>query len=317
MKKIILKCIAFFVILILLLLVISYIFTPKNNTKECGVEEEQAMGILGERENSIDVVVYGDSEPMSSFIPMNIWEKYGITSYVCATSGQTLPDTCKMAYDTLKKQKPKLIMLETNNLYIPTSITVPMARIINILMPITEYHNRWKSLKPEDLFGPINYNNTDINRGYYYVGRVAPADSTNYMNYSEKKEAIPTLNKLYVKFLKKYAENLGAKFMLYSTPNINNWNYARHNAMKEFADEEGIEFLDLNYLKDEININWQTETGDNGEHVNYMGAIKVTDYLANYLSQKNYLINHKNEEEYKNWNEDLAKFKEKMNELNK
>lgn len=314
MKKIILKCIAFFVILLLILLAISYVLIPKNNTAESGMEEEQAMGILGERENSIDVIVYGDSEPMASIIPMKMWEDYGITSYVCATSGQTLPDTCKMAYDTLKKQKPKIIILEANNSYIPTSITVPMARIINILLPVTEYHNRWKNLKPEDLFGPINYTNTDVNRGYYYVGRVAPDDDTaDYMTYSDDKEEISSLNKLYIKFLKNYAEANGAKFMMVSVPNTNNWNYARHNAMKEFTEQEGIEFLDMNYLKDELNINWQTETGDNGEHVNFQGALKVTDYLGKYLVEHNDLTNYKNDTEYNNWNLDLELFKQKYN----
>ena len=315
MKKILLKCIAFFIILILLLLVISYILVPKNNTKEAGMEEPEAMGIVGEKKDSIDVIVYGDSEPMASIMPMKIWDKYGITTYVCAHAGQTLPDTCRMVYDTLKNQHPKLVILEANNSYIPTSITVPAARVVNELLPITEYHNRWKSLKPEDFFGPINYTYTHPYKGYYYVGATDSAQNyENYMTYSEEKEAVPFMSKLYIRFIKYLSEKNGAKFMMISVPNINNWNYARHNAMKEFTEQEGIEFLDLNYLKDELNIDWQTETGDKGEHVNYKGALKVSEYLADYLNNTNLCKNRKDDPDLSKWNDDLKQFKELINE---
>ena len=311
MKNNIIKALVFLLILIIILFIISYIFIPKNNSEEYGMENEQAMGILGERENSIDVLVLGDSEPMASIIPMKMWKDYGITSYVCSTAGQTLPDTCKMAYDVLKKQNPKIVILETNNSYIQTKITVPMARVVNIVFPITKHHNRWKNLKGADFFGAINYKETDVNRGYYYVGKVDKADFSNYMTNSDEIEEISTSNKLYIKFLKAYVESKGAKLIMVSVPNTKNWTYQRHNAMKAFTEQEKIEFLDMNELKDEIKINWNTETGDAGEHVNYYGALKVTNYLGKWLNSKNILENHKEDSNYNNWNEDLKIFENK------
>lgn len=315
MKKNILKSIVFILILAIILRIISYIFIPKNNSKEYGMEEPEALGILGERENSIDVIFYGDSEPMASIIPMQIWQDYGITTYVCANAGQTLPDTCQMVYETLKKQKPKVVILEANNSYIPSSVTVDMARVANVLFPITEYHNRWKSLNSEDFFGPINYRETEVNRGYYYVGAVAPADDKDYMTYSDDVEEIPTINKLHIKLIKAYVEAQGAKFMMVSVPNINNWNYARHNAMTAFTEQEGIDFLDLNYMKDEVKIDWQKETGDIGEHVNFWGALKVTTHIGKWLNDTELFANHQEDSEYNNWNKDLVLFKEKYGEL--
>ena len=305
MKKIILKTGIFILVLLAILVILSAILVPKNNSEEAGMKESQAMGILGEGDNTIDVVMYGDSETIASTMPMRIWKNHGISMHVCGAAGQTLPDTCRIVYKTLKKQKPKIVILETNNLFTDTSITVPMARVLNELLPITEYHNRWKSLKKEDFFGKINYTATDINKGYYYVGNTDPADDSNYMTYSEEKEPIPRKNKMYVKILKEYCKAKGSEFVLVSVPSCKNWNYKKHNSVKELAEKENIEFLDLNERHEEINIDWKTETGDKGDHVNYKGAQKVSDYIGNWLNKKNILENHKNDEKYKKWNEDL------------
>ena len=50
--------------------------------------------------------------------------------------------------------------------------------------------------------------------------------------------------------------------------------------------------------------------------MNYKGAVKVTDYFGHYLNSKNILVNHKNDEEYNNWNEDLIKYKETVKDSN-
>lgn len=309
MKKNIIKFIAFMMILVFILVVLSYIFAPKNNSAEAGMKETEARGIFGEKENTVDVIMYGDSETIASTMPMKIWDEYGYTMHVCGTAGQTLPDTCRMVYDTTRKQKPKIVILEANNIYNPVSVTVPMARILNIILPITEYHNRWKSLNLNDLVGKIDYKETDINKGYHYVGITDPADDTPYMEYTDQKEQVPLLSKIYIKFLKYYCEKNGAQFVIVSVPSKKNWSYAKHNGVKELTEKEGIEFLDLNELKDEIKIDWKTETGDKGDHVNYKGAFKVTDYLGKWLSNKEILENHKNDEKYEKWNQDLIEFK--------
>ena len=59
MKKIIFKCITFLLILLVILIILSKIFVPKNNTKEAGLENKYilASGIYLEPENTIDVLV--------------------------------------------------------------------------------------------------------------------------------------------------------------------------------------------------------------------------------------------------------------------
>ena len=78
-----------------LLLAASWLFMPKNNHKAFGFTDEEMLagGILGERENSINVLVVGDSEAYSAISPMQMWEEHGFTSYLCSTSAQPLYDS--------------------------------------------------------------------------------------------------------------------------------------------------------------------------------------------------------------------------------
>ena len=305
MKKYIIK-IAFFLIgLFIILVIISRIFIPKNNSEEAGMNNIQALTILGEKKNSVDVIMYGDSESIASTIPIYLWQDYGFTSFICGTSGQTLPDTCRIAYDTLKNQNPKIIILEADTIFLPTRVTVPISRVLYNILPIMEYHNRWKSLTKTDFLGKINYTEKDEHKGYHFLPQTNPAEIADYMSYTDEVEQIPKSNKLYIKMLKKYCENKGAQFVIVSVPSYKNWNYKKHNGVKEFAEKENIEFIDLNV--DGVNIDWTQETADQGEHVNYNGAVKVTEYIGKWLESKNILENHKDDEEYSNWTEDLFK----------
>ena len=68
MKKNIFKSITFLLILLVILIVLSRIFVPKNNTKEAGLESKYvlASGVYLEPENTIDVLVVGLYKLMNS-----------------------------------------------------------------------------------------------------------------------------------------------------------------------------------------------------------------------------------------------------------
>lgn len=313
MKQKIIKCTSFILILLIILIILSYITIPKNNLKEFGMEDVAANGILGEKDNSIDVYVVGDSESFTSIVPMKLWEDYGFTSYISGTPGQSVPDSCMFVYKAMKTQKPKIVILESHNIYKRVSLGTPITKVSENILPIIKNHNRWKNLNNNDFFSKVDYTWTDDMKGYYYTTITNGADSSNYMSYSEKSDTIPKSNKLYVKLLNKYCKCNNAQLLIVSTPSTINWNYEKHNGIKKFAEKENIEFLDLNVLKDEIKIDWNQDTRDAGDHLNQSGAEKVTEYLGNYLKNKNILEDHRKDNEYNKWNETLKRYKENIN----
>ena len=65
--------------------------------------------------------------------------------------------------------------------------------------------------------------------------------------------------------------------------------------------------MEQNLEQDEIKIDWTKDTRDKGDHLNYTGSLKVTKFLAKYLSEKN-LPDHRDDEKYKSWNELYNKY---------
>lgn len=59
------------------------------------------------------------------------------------------------------------------------------------------------------------------------------------------------------------------------------WSEEKHDFIVALSEELGVPFLDLNY--EDVGIDWKTDTCDAGEHVNERGALKVSDFFADWL----------------------------------
>ena len=312
MKKRILKCIIFLLILLVILCILSKIMIPKNNTREAGIPKKLylASGILAEPENTIDVLVVGDSESYTSYIPLEIWNKYGISSYVCGTPAQRLPLTWSFILQSLKTQKPKILILEADLLYRRWSLTSPFSQAVDKMLPVFEYHDRWKTLTPADFFENVDYRYIQEEKGYYYSAKVKKNKKEDYMDNVDKERNIPKSNKLGVKAIKKLCDSKGIELVMYSAPTID-WNNNKHEGVKKFAQELKVDYMDFNMMKDVIQIDWKTDSRDKGAHLNHEGAKKVTEYLGEYLNNKNILQDHRGDENYNSWNEAYNNYKER------
>ena len=303
---------AFAMGLLVILYGLSFLFVPKNNTKDAGMEEIYANGIQGEPPNSIDVVVVGDSESYSSISPLHIWKTTGYTSYVCGSGRQYLSYSKTLLERAFETQSPKLVILETLCIYrqIPAK-TVVMDEVSRYL-PILRYHDRWKVMTRED-FSPTDGNSyTTPYKGYRHNNKVSGADTSNYMAQTEKIASIPLVNRLLVKQIQELCEANGAKLLLLSTPSTVNWNYQRHNGIQELAAELDLEYIDLNTKPQEVPIDWSTDTYDRGDHLNYSGSRKVSQFLAKYLEGTQMFSDRRGDSKYASWNTLLQDYEAKV-----
>ena len=123
------------------------------------------------------------------------------------------------------------------------------------------------------------------------------------MKYTENEIELSEVNKLYVKLINEFCKQNNIELIIVSVPSTKNWNYPKHNAVTKLAEQENIEFIDMNLLQDEIQIDWNNDTKDEGDHLNYSGAAKVTNYLGEYLNNRDILTDHREDEKYHSWAE--------------
>lgn len=303
---------AFALIVIMLLVGLSYLFMPKNNQLQFGMEDVAANGILGEKPNTIDVLVIGDSEAYSSIIPMQLWQDHGFTTYVCATSAQYLSYSQKMLKQAFENQAPQLVIMETNAIYRDMKFEKSIIAQLEYYFSIFKYHDRWKSMSQNDFLGKVEYTWTDDLKGYFYNIYVKRANACNHMKPSDEIQPINTLNKMYIESMADFCNQNAATFLLVSTPSTVNWNSKKHNGIQQLANELGIEYIDLNVGETKVPINWEQDTRDAGDHLNHYGAVKTTTFLGEYLSHHYELPDNRKNPDYVKWNESLARYTEKI-----
>ena len=64
----------------------------------------------------------------------------------------------------------------------------------------------------------------------------------------------------------------------------------------------------MNYYIDEIGLDWKTDSKDGGNHLNLYGAIKVSDYIAEYIHENLEVPDRRNSKKYKNWHNEYKEY---------
>lgn len=295
---------------ILLLSAASFVLVPKNNQAAFGMSHQEAHGILGEPDNSIDVVFVGDSETTSSISPLQMWNECGFTSYVCATNGQTLPYSLTLLDRALSNQAPRIVVIEANSVYAPFSIVECAKRELENLFPVFEYHDRWKKISAVDFTTAPKATWVDPLKGFYINETVVPANGESHMMPSDNVEALPRLNRQHLSLFVDRCREAGAVPVIVATPSTVCWNTPRHEGMSEVAQSLGVDFIDLNTETNQVKINWSTDTRDAGDHLNYQGAVKVSRSLGGLLKQSYDLPDHRQDSAYHHWNDAFDSYKQ-------
>lgn len=314
-----LRVLLFFVILFILIKMASFFFEflGKKSVGKVQDRNTNVAGIQVEAENTIDVLVLGDSESYTSVSPMQLFDETGITSYICGQSAQRIIETYHVLETALQTQNPKLVMIETNTFFrhkgANEEASAETFENLQYQFQLFRYHNLWKQLF---------YGSSDTRSDYKgFVIRDWSQAYTGgeYMHPSDKEREVNEHICGYMDKIVELCKENDIQILLYSAPSPKNYNSAKHNGLQKFADKYGVDYIDLNYAVEDLGINWKTDTADKGDHLNLNGAQKVTTYIGSFLKENYSLEDHRGTELGEVWNKlvdayknDIEKREEKL-----
>ena len=178
---------------------------------------------------------------------------------------------------------------------------------ISYLFPLTRFHSRWKEFGTDNFIEKcetVNY------RGYSFNNEMCGNLSYMYLEENIPYESTITENRLkYFNKIVNYCEKENIGLVLFKMPDMD-WDIERHNAIKNFATQHNLTYIDFNMkdMVEKIEFDYSKDC-ENDNHLNIYGAEKVTNYLGNYIKE-NYEIKDVRE------NEEYSYLKEQANQYN-
>ena len=302
------RAICFTIALIILLGLASFAVSPGGSEVYDIVSTKKRIeDIRSEAPGSIDVLFAGNSLVFKDISPLQIWDLTGITSYDLSKGAMRLCDQCAMIINACRTQTPKLVVLEANTMFTEASpykddFALP-TNLIEKILPIFHYHIFYKAWHIFDDGEGL----TRLRKGYMpSYGINEYFGSYDYMEEEAEPQEIKRLNREYLDTIADYCRKNDIELLVAAFPSPANYDRETHRAIQDWADEYGVEFVDLNLKLDEVGIDWATDTNDAGDHMNFEGSMKVSEYMADYLKEHYELEDHRDDESYDSWNKDYA-----------
>ena len=78
----------------------------------------RVAAVEAEDEGTLDVIAVGNSLCVSGFTPLELWEKYGITSFNCAQDGENPVECYYVLQKILRRQKPRFCLIEIGRAHV-------------------------------------------------------------------------------------------------------------------------------------------------------------------------------------------------------
>lgn len=310
------RAVGFGLALLAAVLVVGHYLMPHSNRYLTGYT---AGGILGEDFDTIDVLVMGDSNAAQGVSPMEWYSQNGITGYTYASGWLSVYNIYYRLQNIYTEQTPRVVIVSTGPVYTKkgteTYLQCAIGDVADELLPLLRFHDNWKYLNFGNLLEEHDYTWRDVNKGYTAITDVGAYMSGDYMYDIQATEHIPLLARLYLDRIAALCDEHGSELILMTVPAASGWNHARHNGIRDYAEERGLTYLDYNTPELNPGIDWRTDTPDGGAHLNVLGARKLTAALGTYLTENFALPDHRGTALYEDWDADAATYTAAMTEL--
>ena len=256
-----------------------------------------------------DVLFIGDCEVYENFVPARLWEEYGINSYIRGSAQQLIWQSYYLLEDALRYEKPDVVIFNIlalkynepqNEAYNRMSIEgmkwskskvgainasmMEDEQFLDYVFPILRYHSRITDLKAEDFKYLFSRPRVSHN-GYYMRVDTKPAENVPkgkvLGNYQFGDNAYAYLDKI-----TKLCKDNDIELILIKAPSLYPYWYPEWEVqMEEYAAKHELTYINFLELQEECGLDFSVDTYDAGLHLNLWGALKITDYLGQVLTE--------------------------------
>lgn len=302
------------VLCLLLSLGASVILEPKFYNDKAIATTVTFRSFYAMQKDTVDVLFAGSSHAVCGYSPQYLYDHFGIRSFNLGSDEQNMIITYYWLKEALKYQKPSAVVLDTvicfdldiaeNNINEPSvrKAIDPMRLSLNKInavndfvrinpaesklsyyIPALRFHERWKNLEYYDLhfFEKQSY---DMKGYSLLTNKTEPFEYHPFTVETDEQSTMVPLMKEYLNRITKLCSDHGIKLILVKTP-CYQASYAKYNTLRQYADENGLDYYDYNLkeLYDLINFDFSEDMSDPG-HANVYGAEKLTEHIGQILS---------------------------------
>lgn len=239
-------------------------------------------------EDTVDVLFVGSSHVYYSINTCNLYDDYGIASYLLASPAQPVWISYYFLQEALKTQSPRLVVFDVCTLYKKQSDVG--AASLPSLISMKPSREKWKAIRAvnqeEKLLDAVS---AFFSFPYYHTRY----DELTRQDYENTKRV-------------RYQKNI--PLLLVNSPYLNQTEEKQkaYNYVFAIAKEYNIPFLDSNFVK-EMQIDFAKDLLE-PSHLNYYGSVKYTDYLAKWIKAHCPLPDRRADKRYQSWEEMSRKF---------
>lgn len=274
----------------------------------------------------IDVLCIGSSHAYTSCDTEVYWNEFGIPVYCISSPSQPVDVSYYYLKEALKYCKPKVMLLEGSTIHYTqsgydyacgvavSSVKKNLNRLsialhssnnlrLSLLSDVLFYHDRYKSVNQYDIdyiMGDKGHNTHGFNPWWNY----GEGDDQLPIGYktNETIEADAEAISYVEKIIELCRDNDIIPIIYISPHGIGEEDQKKMNWWRQFFQNNGITFVDGIQLVDELEIDINNDIAKG--HASYYGAGKISEYIGNYLAEKGYVTDHRNDQKYIKWDED-------------
>lgn len=276
-------------------------------------------------DNTVDVLFVGSSHVYYSVNTCRLYDAYGIASYLLASPGQPVWISYYFLEEALKTQSPELVVFDVCTLYRKNS-DIGTASLPGLISMKPSFE-KWKAIcavneqerlldAPGAFFSFPYYHTRYAQKGkteqrfngykpdFHVISKKElkqwqNPDRTNF----DQSVPVSELTERYLRKLITRCRTSGIQLLLVNSPYLNQTEEKQtaYNYVFEVAQEYGVPYIDSNYVK-EMGIDFAKDLME-PSHLNYYGALKYTDYLAQWFKDHYEIPDRRGDDRYRNWEE--------------